>query len=100
MFKIPKEYLNLKVECGECERPDTFKNTPDIVVGHLLEAHDYNVGEAEEWVTWWMNEFRESEDGKPLGMCKLGHIYKLGEECEHCESIDLDIDYWKERKHA
>lgn len=46
---IPKftlEELSVVIQCGECG----FRETADVVMGHMLEAHDYTVAQMERFV--------------------------------------------------
>ncbi len=84
---IPNEYLDMLWDCPEC---DGFNNTPDIVLGHLIEQHFYTVAEAESAFTWYMDEHPVNKAGLPLSNCDLhGSFY--GHECYGCRSFDVEV---------
>lgn len=97
-MKIPQPYLDIVIDCPECYEKPYFKDTPDMMLGHLLEGHLYTVAEAEKFVQDWIDEFPKDSDNWPMfecgGIgCGGGHgFYRAGGVCGECSDYDRRVD--------
>jgi len=89
IIPVDQELLELEIECPY---NDSFKNTPDMLQGHLIEAHEYSTTQVNDWFSDWV----ESE---PLiENCKNHGRYNILDGCYGCYHTDQEIDEWQERQ--
>ncbi len=91
--KLVAPYYELLLSCPECGQYDK-KNmtTVDVIVGHMIEWHNYSVEQTQRWIKDWIDEFDHAEDGWPLGECEGHGFYRLPGPCSGCEAEESKND--------
>lgn len=85
-MRIPQPYLEMAMGCPECF--DFKVNTPDMVAGHLVEMHNYNVGESDDAIQAWIDSFKKDENSQPIEECLDHGFYNAGSVCHGCEAYE------------
>ena len=85
-FTIPEPFDEMTLSCGECEGRRPYKGEPDMILGHLIEAHKYTTEQAQRYIEDWMEGFDSDDDGWPLQTCPTHGSYRIHEPCYGCEA--------------
>lgn len=94
-FTIHPDLLDTPLECWEgCGVEDT----PDIILGHLCEVHNYDVEAAQKVIENWANEFTWSDSDKLMDECEAHGWYIAKDGCHGCHNFDSRLAEWKENR--
>lgn len=85
---IHPDLLNLNMACPECR----YKDKTDMLIGHLLETHRYDVSQAKALYDDWEIQYDWIDD-VPYYQCAIHGLYPVKDTyCGGCGAEEAALD--------